>query len=456
MGRRSPMGGRRFGAVGAALAVLVAVGAAAAQSPAALHQWARTASASTEYGSGTQWAAMSAAGEPDVTEYGDNQLAWTPKAKDGTTDWLDLRYDQAVIPTGIDIHESFSPGFVTKVEAYHTADAAWVTLWEGTDPTPTGALGIFSPSLESTDVAVDRIRVTIDTRHPGLQRDRRRGAGRDAAGRLGSPDRQWRPRSRRVPNPRRCPRYGVADPRSRPLRRRPTSRCRSPPMSSRRPATPSWRPSGSGSAWPSSTRSCRTSSPTLQQRGAADLADYLAQQPPLELPGASSDRTGLVASIAGLPPRRRSESSPTRVGRSSPVLVGMLFTGADMARKMPIGPDAATSDSTPFDKQGTERVGSRDVPYSMHAEDHFGSDHGRISQSTTQQETYNIPDKVTGELKATIQDGTTVSFEMGVCPDQIGALTGRVTVSSERVFDSVSGPGVSTARTRAATTSWCR
>jgi len=132
----------------------------------AIHQWALAASASTEYGSSSQWSAMSAAGEPDVTDYGDSQLAWTPKLKDGSTEWLDLRFDQAVIPTGIGIHESFSPGFVTRVEAYHTADGTWVTLWEGTDPTPTGAIGIFSPRLTATDFATDRIRVTIDSSVP--------------------------------------------------------------------------------------------------------------------------------------------------------------------------------------------------------------------------------------------------------------------------------------------------
>ena len=131
-----------------------------------IRQWAVAATASTNYGSGSQWAAQSATGEPDVTEYGDNQLAWVPKSKDGTIDWLDLRFDQAVIPTGVAIYESFSPGFVTKVEAYRAADAAWVTLWEGTDPTPPDALGVFTPSLEGTDVAVDRIRITIDTDIP--------------------------------------------------------------------------------------------------------------------------------------------------------------------------------------------------------------------------------------------------------------------------------------------------
>ncbi len=440
MGHRSSMGGRPFVAVGVALAVTVAVSGVAAQSPATIHQWALTASASTEYGSGSQWAAMSAAGEPDVTEYSDNQLAWTPKSKDGTTDWLDLRYEQAVIPTGIGIHESFSPGFVTKVEAYHTADGTWVTLWEGTDPTPADALGTFSPPLKATDVAVDRIRVTIDTDIPDYNEI-------DAVELVGTP-----PGSSVGPPASAAAQSPGPEPSSAPLPRGSAGSAQ-PSLASAAdllvPLSPDelqaagqsilaaqWERFGLVEFDPELPAILTA----LQQRGATDLADYLARQPPLELPGASSHRTGLVASIAEVPPRTDPRLAD-QGGSFITVLVGMLFTGADMARKLPIGPDAARHDAPPFDKQGTERVGSRDVPYSMHAEDQVGSDHGRISQSSTQRETYNIPDKVTGELKATVQDGTTVSFEMGVCPDQIGALTGRVKVSSEVVLESVSGPG---------------
>jgi hypothetical protein len=132
----------------------------------AIRQWALTASASSEYGSSGQWSAQSAAGAPDVTQYSDNQKAWTPKLEDGTTDWLDLRYDQAVIPTAVRIHESFNPGFVTKVEAYHTAEGTWATLWEGRDTTLAGGPGVFEPPLDQT-IAVDRIRITVNTNVPG-------------------------------------------------------------------------------------------------------------------------------------------------------------------------------------------------------------------------------------------------------------------------------------------------
>ena len=133
----------------------------------AIHQWAAAATASDEYSSFSQWSAESAVGPPDVAMYGDSQFAWTPKLEDGTTDWLDLRYAQAVIPSGLRIVESADPGFVTRVEAYHTAQGAWITLWEGADTTPTGATGAFAPPLARSDVAVDRIRVTIDTNVPG-------------------------------------------------------------------------------------------------------------------------------------------------------------------------------------------------------------------------------------------------------------------------------------------------
>lgn len=421
---RVASGMSRFAGVGVAFVLIVVAGGIAAQSPGAIHQWALTASASSEYGSGSQWAAMSAAGEPDVTDYGDSQFAWVPKTKDGTSDWLDSRFDQAVIPTGVSIHESFNPGFVTRVEAYHTADAAWVTLWEGSDPTPTGDIGVFSPPLTPTDVAVDRIRITIDTDVPDYNEI-------DAVELVGTPP---------GPEPSSVP--------SVPADTAAASLAPAPDLASL-PRTPEdlrergleilemqWERFGLGEFDPELPAILTE----MQQRAATDLADYLAQQPPLELPGASTRRTGLVASISRVP-RRSDPRLADQGGSFITALVAMLFSGADMARKLPIAADAAHFDSKPFDKQGTERVGSRDVPYSMHYEDLVGSDHGRISNSLTQRETYNIPDKVTGELQATVQDGTTVSFEMGVCPDEIGALTGRVKVNSELVFDSVSGPG---------------
>ena len=110
--------------------------------------------------------AMEDTGSPDVTIFADSQQAWAPASKDGTIEWLDLRYDQAVVPTAVSIHETAGPGSVTKVEAYDTQQATWTTLWQGTDTTPADAIGIFTPSLTGNDVAADRIRITVDTNVP--------------------------------------------------------------------------------------------------------------------------------------------------------------------------------------------------------------------------------------------------------------------------------------------------
>jgi hypothetical protein len=158
------------------------------------------------------------------------------------------------------------------------------------------------------------------------------------------------------------------------------------------------------------------------------------------LPGASSDRTGLVASISGMPPR----SDPRLADQGGSflmVLGGVMFTAGQTMREGQIGPGGARSNHPAYDKQEIKTVGGRQVPVSQRMTMNEGSENGRLSQTIGQSETYAIPDKVTGELEARVQDRTTGSFEMSVCPDASGAATGRVEVFSENIFDAVSGPG---------------
>jgi len=51
------------------------------------------------------------------------------------------------------------------VEAHDPA-SGWVVLWQGTDDSPQAVHG-FSPPLAATDVATDRLRISIDTTVPG-------------------------------------------------------------------------------------------------------------------------------------------------------------------------------------------------------------------------------------------------------------------------------------------------
>lgn len=120
-------------------------------------QWATSATASSQF-THNDWSANQATGAP-------TGKAWAPSSKDGTSEWLELTYAQAVIPTAVNIWESTGPGFVTKIEAFDQAKNSWSKLWEGTDPTQ-GAPKIFSPALAKTSLRTNRIRLTVNTNAP--------------------------------------------------------------------------------------------------------------------------------------------------------------------------------------------------------------------------------------------------------------------------------------------------
>jgi hypothetical protein len=119
-------------------------------------QWATGATASSQLSD--NWAASKAIGGP-------TRKAWAPSSEDGATEWLELTYAQAVIPTGIDIWEFNGPGFVTKIEGFDQKKNGWAKLWEGTDPT-NHAPKAFSPPLAKTTLSTNRIRLTVNTAVP--------------------------------------------------------------------------------------------------------------------------------------------------------------------------------------------------------------------------------------------------------------------------------------------------
>ena len=77
-------------------------------------QWARGATASTQY-ENESWAAAQATGLPNVLACDDEALAWASLGAN-TVDWLELTFDQPVRPTEIRIHEVWAPGSIAKVE----------------------------------------------------------------------------------------------------------------------------------------------------------------------------------------------------------------------------------------------------------------------------------------------------------------------------------------------------
>lgn len=127
-----------------------------------LQQWAAKASASSEYGTGTEgWSAQQATGKPDTDVGGDAQTAWASEPQDADEEWIELTYPHAVRPTRVRVHETFNPGAVVKIEAMDPA-GKWRTLWSGADPTK-DCPGWLDVRFDAPDFPTKMIRLTIDS-----------------------------------------------------------------------------------------------------------------------------------------------------------------------------------------------------------------------------------------------------------------------------------------------------
>jgi hypothetical protein len=80
-------------------------------------QWAQEAEASSSFSDDDEreWSPRQATGQPDTRRCGDLQTAWASAGPD-SVEWLLLRYEEAVYVTGVNIHQTFNPNQVVKVE----------------------------------------------------------------------------------------------------------------------------------------------------------------------------------------------------------------------------------------------------------------------------------------------------------------------------------------------------
>jgi hypothetical protein len=117
--------------------------------------WASTAMASTQYSTGN-WSAARAAGAPNVSSCSDNAQAWAPSTAGSGTEWLEATFTTPVTATGVWIHETYTTGFVTRVDVKDTTDT-YTTVWTGTDTTP--CPGWFSLSLSPTAPSLKAVKV---------------------------------------------------------------------------------------------------------------------------------------------------------------------------------------------------------------------------------------------------------------------------------------------------------
>lgn len=117
--------------------------------------WANTAVASTQYSTGN-WSASRAAGAPNVWACGDNAQAWAPSGSGSGAEWLEATFTTPVTATGVWIHETYTTGFVTRVDVKDTSDT-YTTIWAGSDTT--ACPGWLSLSFSPTALPVKAVKV---------------------------------------------------------------------------------------------------------------------------------------------------------------------------------------------------------------------------------------------------------------------------------------------------------
>ncbi len=136
-----------------------------AQSGETLSQWAVSAWASSEY-SNPAWSAAQATGAPDTDQCGDIETAWASENSDGA-DFLALEYAVPVIPTEINIYETYNPGAVVRVDVTDVPGNT-VTIYEADPVVEETCPLVLSISVTGIDYPVVGVTVYVDqTNHPG-------------------------------------------------------------------------------------------------------------------------------------------------------------------------------------------------------------------------------------------------------------------------------------------------
>jgi hypothetical protein len=131
------------------------------------HQWAVSAEASSEFAN-PEWSADQALGEPDSPGCGDYQLAWASAASD-SIDTLTLEYSDPVIPLEIEIHQSFNPDQIVKVEVFNAETGGFYTVLQKNPrrvdrPCP---YELIIP-IDGIKFQTNLIRITVDQSQLGL------------------------------------------------------------------------------------------------------------------------------------------------------------------------------------------------------------------------------------------------------------------------------------------------
>ncbi len=133
-----------------------------------IRMWASTGEATSEYGSNS-WSAMQVGGAPDTTGCGDASTAWAAAQSDTLESVTAYFMEEPLIPTEINIVQSYNPSQVVKVELIDVyAEHTDAVIYEGEPMTVDECPYTLSIPVSGVDYPIMGVRVTIDQSALGL------------------------------------------------------------------------------------------------------------------------------------------------------------------------------------------------------------------------------------------------------------------------------------------------
>lgn len=124
-----------------------------------VRQYAAAARADSERGS-LEWGAIQSIGAPNTTTCGDSRSAWSTVQPNGQGT-LTLYFVQLVRPTAILIHETYNPGFVTRVTVIDNAGQEHV-VYEAAPGLAFQCPFVRVILIDKADFAANTITITVD------------------------------------------------------------------------------------------------------------------------------------------------------------------------------------------------------------------------------------------------------------------------------------------------------
>ena len=132
-----------------------------------ISQWAVDAEASSVFAE-PEWGPEKALGPPDSPGCGDYQFAWASAASDGI-DQLTVYFSVPVLPVEINIHQSFNPDQVVKVEVYNPEREVYFSVLQKNPETVDRPCPYpLSVPVSEIDFQTDQVRITVDQSQLGL------------------------------------------------------------------------------------------------------------------------------------------------------------------------------------------------------------------------------------------------------------------------------------------------